>query len=66
MMTELEGLELPIKKVHIRGPAVRALADRKEANDHHRITTAELRETYSRVKPSLMTGLALIGSSKGV
>jgi hypothetical protein len=63
-MTDFQALELPIAKVKIGGPAVRALADRKEANDHHRVTAAEFRKSYQTVRPSLLNGLKDIGSKR--
>jgi hypothetical protein len=59
-----DDLELPIKKVKIDGPAVRALADRKESNNHPRVTTAQLSDAYAKVRPSLLKGLAELGSAK--
>ena len=60
----VDDLELPIERVKIEGPAVRALAERKESNNHPRVTTVELSDAYAKVKPSLLKGLAELGSAK--
>lgn len=51
------ALELPIKKVLVDGPAVRALAARKEAGDARQITTAAIVGSYSSIKPALLAAL---------
>jgi hypothetical protein len=63
-MIDFKALELPIEKAPVDGPAVKALASRKEANDHHKVTGAELKKSYAKVKRSLMSGLKTLGSAK--
>lgn len=64
-MTDFDALELPIVKIKIDGPAVRALAGRKEAGDRRGATTAELSDAYQAVKASLLNGLKRLSVSPG-
>jgi hypothetical protein len=63
-MFTLKDLDLPIKKINVDGPAVRALETRKEANNHPTVKTEELRASYARVKQSVVKALKEIGSAR--
>ncbi len=59
-MPIIQGLDLPIKFVPFSGPAVDALDQRKEHNDHDKVTAEELRASFNKVKTNLFSGLGLL------
>jgi hypothetical protein len=59
-MPIIKGLDLPIKFVPFSGPAVDALDQRKENNDHPKVTAEELRDSFNKVKTSLFSGFGLL------
>jgi hypothetical protein len=59
-MPIIKGLDLPIKFVPFSGPAVDALDQRKENNDHPRVTAEELRASFNKVKTSLFSGFGVL------
>jgi hypothetical protein len=56
----VSALDLPIKFVPFSGPAVDALDQRKENNDHPRVTAEELRASFNKVKTSLFSGFGVL------
>ena len=53
-------LDLPIKHLPITGPAVDALAARRENSSNPRIAATELRDSYDAVKDELFAGIAAL------
>ena len=52
----IEELNLPIERIKIDGPIVKALASRKEDNDNPQASVAEFEQTYDSVKGGLIAG----------
>ena len=50
----------PVKFVPITGPAVDALENRKETNNHPKISAQELQNSFEKVKTSLFDGLSTL------
>lgn len=53
---EIEALGLPIKKVTVKGPAVEALANRKEGDNAPPFHTGRLKSFITKIRPYLMLG----------
>lgn len=56
-MPTIDDLELPIRREKVDGPAVRALADRKEDNNNTRATVERFKQNYAPVKQDVLSGL---------
>jgi len=57
-----DGLELPIERTRVRGPAVRGLDDRKEDNNNERASVEKFLATYNEVKAKVLRGLKTLGA----
>ncbi len=60
-MPVTDKLELPIERLQIDGQAVRALRDRKEDNNHERMTAERLNASYGAVKNGNLDALKALG-----
>lgn len=56
-----DGLELPIERTRVQGPAVRGLDDRKEDNNSERASVEKFFATYTEVKAKVLRGLKALG-----
>jgi hypothetical protein len=61
-MTTTDGLELPIQRIKVAGPAVRGLEERKEDNNNERVSVAKFWATYNDVKTKVLDGLRVLGA----
>jgi len=60
-MPVMDHLELPIERIVIDGPAVRAHANRKEENNHERMTPERLNASYESVKANNLDAMKALG-----